>query len=1062
MAKLFKGMFKKDGAPMPSTKEESTNSSASSSTRQSESASLHTEDKEATLKDSTAQQSENRRIRVFVSSTFRDMMEERELLMTHTWPELRRFCRERQLELVEVDLRWGITEEQSTRKETLKLCLNEIRACRPFFIGLLGERYGWVPGDDAFTADLNEEQAWLKDLRGKSVTELEILHGVLNNPEIATCAFFYFRDPKYVNSVPQEKRSDFVSEGPASAEKQEALKNLIRKTCAARKIPLYENYPDPKSLAPVILKQLEDAIDKRFPKENIPDPLAREARDHEAFAEIRRRTYVGRPDYFKALDQHCYGDGPPLILLGDSGSGKSALIANWVEHWRREHPRDYVFQHYIGGTADSAVHWKIMSRLMAEIKKWSGDSEELPRSHDDLLRRFPLWLAKARIKASQDGSKFIVILDALNQLEDRDHAHLLGWLPFESFFGNLRLIVSTLPGDTLEVLEKRPWIHVRVEPLTWEERALIIVDYLNRFGKKLDKPRLDRLSNTSAAANPLYLKTLLDELRVTGTHQGLDERLDDYLSATDIPSLLTKVLRRYQKDYEQDRKGLVSETLGLIWSARRGLTENELLQILRPENFAQLPAAMWAPLRAVLEESLVDRGGVLNFAHDFLRIAVEALFVPDPDRKTHFRLQLADYFSAQPNNERSCDELPWLLHQSKSYRRLRDCLLNIDNCIQIFRRDEEELRRYWINLGEEKKLGQAYRESFDKWRARPENCEKDIAFTSLVLADILYHASLYEQAEYFYRLSLDICQNGPLQNEVLRMLNILDNFASLLHNTNRFNEAESLMRRAVKMCEERFGISHPKVAEELSHLAVIFYKTNRLAEAEVILRRALKIKEEFYGENDALLATDLNNLAMLLKDTNRISEAEPLLRRALEIDEKTYGKEHPLVAGTLLCFANLLACTNRKSEAENLMRRALKIYEDHLGRSHPWVANALNELAMLLKDTNRSREALPLAERALNIAEEAYGKDHTDIALYLNNLTVLLCSCGRFSEAEPLMRRSAEIFANSSRATGFEHPRLRDTLNNYGYLLHTMGWSNEQILTQLQKILPEYFSKNQQ
>jgi hypothetical protein len=110
------------------------------------------------------QPNQNRRIRVFVSSTFRDMVEERNNLMTHAWPELRRFCRERQVELVEVDLRWGIAEEQSTRKETLKLCLDEIRACRPFFIGLLGERYGWVPGDDAFTADLREGQSWCRGL----------------------------------------------------------------------------------------------------------------------------------------------------------------------------------------------------------------------------------------------------------------------------------------------------------------------------------------------------------------------------------------------------------------------------------------------------------------------------------------------------------------------------------------------------------------------------------------------------------------------------------------------------------------------------------------------------------------------------------------------------------------------------------------------------------------------------------------------------------------------------------------------------------------------------------
>jgi hypothetical protein len=100
----------------------------------------------------------NRVIRVFISSTFRDMMRERDLLVKEVFPELRCKCAKRFVTFTEVALRWGIAEEQSTRKETLKLCLDEIRACRPFFIGLLGERYGWVPGDDAFTADLKEEQ----------------------------------------------------------------------------------------------------------------------------------------------------------------------------------------------------------------------------------------------------------------------------------------------------------------------------------------------------------------------------------------------------------------------------------------------------------------------------------------------------------------------------------------------------------------------------------------------------------------------------------------------------------------------------------------------------------------------------------------------------------------------------------------------------------------------------------------------------------------------------------------------------------------------------------------
>ena len=81
---------------------------------------------------------QNRRIRVFVSSTFRDMVEERDELMTHAWPELRRFCRERQVELVEVDLRWGITEAQANEGQVLPLCLAEIERSRPYFNSVAG------------------------------------------------------------------------------------------------------------------------------------------------------------------------------------------------------------------------------------------------------------------------------------------------------------------------------------------------------------------------------------------------------------------------------------------------------------------------------------------------------------------------------------------------------------------------------------------------------------------------------------------------------------------------------------------------------------------------------------------------------------------------------------------------------------------------------------------------------------------------------------------------------------------------------------------------------------
>jgi hypothetical protein len=54
------------------------------------------------------------------------MEEDRNALMTHAWPELRRFCRECHEEQAKVDFQWSSSEEQSSREEGVKFCLDGI------------------------------------------------------------------------------------------------------------------------------------------------------------------------------------------------------------------------------------------------------------------------------------------------------------------------------------------------------------------------------------------------------------------------------------------------------------------------------------------------------------------------------------------------------------------------------------------------------------------------------------------------------------------------------------------------------------------------------------------------------------------------------------------------------------------------------------------------------------------------------------------------------------------------------------------------------------------------
>ena len=149
-------------------------------------------------------------VRVFISSTFRDMHSERDWLVKRVFPELRERLLPYKLHLVDIDLRWGITEEQSDNDQVLDLCLDQIDKSRPFFIGILGERYGFVP--TSYDPSALSRYGWIQAHTSKSVTELEILYGVLNDPEMREHSFFYFRSPDFTSDVPSRMRTDMEAE----------------------------------------------------------------------------------------------------------------------------------------------------------------------------------------------------------------------------------------------------------------------------------------------------------------------------------------------------------------------------------------------------------------------------------------------------------------------------------------------------------------------------------------------------------------------------------------------------------------------------------------------------------------------------------------------------------------------------------------------------------------------------------------------------------------------------------------------------------------------------------
>lgn len=130
-------------------------------------------------------------IRVFVSSTFRDMHAERDYLNRFVFPELRSRCARYDAEFIGVDLRWGVTRDEAEQQGALSICLEEIERCRPFFVCLLGDRYGWAAPPEEIAQDFFDR----------------VLQGPLDQADQTFLKSWYARDAASVPAVYRLRRA---------------------------------------------------------------------------------------------------------------------------------------------------------------------------------------------------------------------------------------------------------------------------------------------------------------------------------------------------------------------------------------------------------------------------------------------------------------------------------------------------------------------------------------------------------------------------------------------------------------------------------------------------------------------------------------------------------------------------------------------------------------------------------------------------------------------------------------------------------------------------------------
>lgn len=963
-----------------------------------------------------------RHLRIFLSRSLFDTDEEMACLEERIFPEIRRLCRERRMTLTVIDTRGGVDREELSHRRLLSVGLDEIMTRRPWIVAIVGTVPDWIPGpeqfDDPFLSRSRLPQGNVV-MSGRSLVEIETLLAARDDPSMRERIIFLFRDD------------------PNGAGKEDDPSQAFRRRVERSGLGPLFRYASVMEFRSIVRRHLLSILDRVAPEGMGSDTwVVRQRRGHDAFALSRRRSYIDTPARLAALDCHAdqgawrreetsTGDevrrSLPLVVVGPSGSGKSALLSRWAAVRRKRHPEEFIVEHYIGATTDSIDPHLLLRRIMAEIRFRYDLADEAPTDSDTVVAEFPTWLARLQ-------ETMIVVIDAVNQADDP--LALLSFLP-DDFNERLRVVLSVLPGPILKAMTRRGWPSVRIGSLSKRDRQKAARLYFAELGEELNRPMLDRIAATVQSRNPLYLRTNLEALRLLGGRKRPDAQVERLLSAADVPELFEAVLKELEKEHG---KGTLRSFLSLLWASSDGLSEEEIVGLL------SLPVQRVRDLVAGFGSLLLRIDDRLTFCHEQLRIGVGNRYLKGPGRRREEHRKIAAWFADQPPSDRRSQEEPYQWSRADDPERLRVCL--VDPTIFLHLASDHNRHRllgYWRELGSEaeNEISRSYIAMIARMEERGAS-QREIAELWRGSGELLMTAGRYGKASDHLRSGLDAAR-GDAAIEVL----ILDLLGSALVGAGMYQEAERVLVEALALKERRSGSEHTgegteenDLADTLEALGVLYYSLLRYTEALGVMERAYTIRRRCLGEDDPRAAKVVGMQGAICMAAGRYMDAERLFLRETEILSRHYGDDRLELATSVNNLGAILARQGRLDEAIAKLGLGLHLYEKHLGPHHPKTGAVLTNMAFVYRRLGDSAGAETALRRAIDIDRRMLGDRHPEVVVKLINLSAVLKQAGDMTRAESIAREAIAICAA---LYGPEHHETARAWTNLGSIFHAGG-----------------------
>ncbi|XP_047405495.1 putative tetratricopeptide repeat protein 41 isoform X2 [Sciurus carolinensis] len=555
-------------------------------------------------------------IRPYICSTLNDFQEERNFLATNIFPQLNELCHSRGTYFKAMDLRWSVLKAQKSLpanlfrqcccllSQQLKLCLDYVNSCFPFFICMLGQTYGdFLPDHSPFmfskATDLSSlskaEQnlyvaakngyPWVLETPNCSLTEFEIIQAAFRKQ--SQFQYFYFRTRTMLLKILSGEKEESQSSGALVNEEEKLKIGRLKAKIISKGLPV-RFYKDLHELGELVFKDWSAVIEKLNPVtlmvKNIDYRHSSERFYHEEFIEKCKQVFVSSKESnrtFEILERFALKDveldlknaAPDshldsvlrinplpasksiLLLSGERGCGKSTLLANFVNHFRNKYPSVLIIPHFVGSTCESSDVMSVLHYFITELqhRKHNTQLEMDFLDEDSNILAFSL-LVEAFI-ASISLKPCILVLDGIEELIgiygiSGQKAKDFSWLP-HSLPPHCKFILSTVSSSlSCKSLCTRP------DVMTMELTSIGDEDTrLSIFRQHLPTPSRDPFQQgrhalrKKTSLSPLKLTVLASELRECRIYRNELQCLREFLEVASLQEFWELILKRWTEDY---------------------------------------------------------------------------------------------------------------------------------------------------------------------------------------------------------------------------------------------------------------------------------------------------------------------------------------------------------------------------------------------------------------------------------------------------------------------------------------------------------------------------------